>query len=98
MILHDKIDVLRGTTSEVVETLAAYVGHSKSDADWEKLGNDFIWVLDEKLRVIVKPNDLSHDKTRYSWHGGTYKQVGEPKIRRRKGRDHHYTLILERSA
>lgn len=98
MILRDTLEVLQGATPTVVKTLPAQVGHSRTGEGWEKPGRDYVMITTEELRAIIPPYAGAVDNARYLWRGDTYKQVGPAKVRRKAGRDHHYTIVLEAAA
>lgn len=100
MILKDKLEVLQGATDEVVDTLAAQVGHTAAGRNWERTSGDrdYVEIITEELRAVIKPTTRAQDKQRYRWRGDTYTQNGPAKVRRRGGKDHHMTITLEASA
>lgn len=99
MILTDKLEVLSGDGSEVLETLRAQVGHTTAGRSWERPPGerDALEIITEELRAIIPPSAYATDKQRFAWRGETYTQNGPPKVRRRNGKDHHYTITLEAS-
>lgn len=92
MILQDTVEIL-SSRDEVMATLKCHVGQSIKT----QLNRDFpgqISVVDT-LQLIIKPHFLATNGMIYRWRGAKY--TGKtPTVRRRRGRDHHYTIELTR--
>lgn len=104
MILHDRIEVLRvpdgtpdgtvlGPGATVAAVLPAHVGHSSVMAADEP--GAAVQVVEE-LRAIIEPWPWDHTTHRARWRGVEYRDDGPPMVRRKRGRDHHFTIRLKR--
>lgn len=91
MRLRDKI-----TRSRDGAELRAHVGNRSMASAQQDGGNGtpVWWDLTESLVAIVEPKGTWTPAETLSWRGRTY-QVTQVAIRRRGGKDHHYTLTLE---
>lgn len=94
MRLKDSIDVLDGAGA-VIETLACHISMDKTQAEIDTdLGSQL--VLTEIMSVILKPTEYATPGRRWRWRDRDYIQRADPRVRRRNGRDHHYTIELTR--
>lgn len=91
MRLRDKITRTRDSA-----VLRAHVGNrSMVSALQEGPGTlPAYWDLTESLVAIVEPKGTWTPAETLSWRGRTYR-VTQVAVRRRAGKDHHYTLTLE---
>lgn len=92
MRLTDRIELITETGSVEAE-LRAQVGTTGLAEITTATGQ---YVLEEKLRAIIPPDDRATPGRRWRWRGDDYTQYEAPKVRRKNGRDHHYTITLER--
>lgn len=93
MRLHDKIEVL-GTDGSVVAELPCHVTMDKVEAEYNSDMQQHVLV--EATTVIVKPTQYATPNRRWRWRGRTYIQPADPRVRRRRNRDHHYSIELTR--
>lgn len=92
MILRDKITAL-DAGGNAVATLAAHVGTTDQAVI---TGNSTgVEVTRGRLKAMVRPTDYAATGARWRWRGVDYQQTEPATVRRRGGRDHHYTLALE---
>ena len=96
MILHDTVELLSGR-GEVMMTVKAHIGQAVET----ELNRDYPGqvIISDALQMIIKATPLATQLAvqgrRYRWRGQLY--VGkEPVVRRRRGKDHHYTIELTR--
>lgn len=94
MRLRDLIEVL-DTEGNAVETLACQISMDKTEAEIDTdLGRQY--VLTEIMTVILKPTDYATAGRRWQWRDREYVQRADARVRRRNGKDHHYTIELTR--
>lgn len=99
MILRDTVEIV-DQAGITLESLPAHVGTTKAargNASDESL------YLVEELRavlpvreVVADPTGTNADGTRFRWRGALYRAESAAMVRRRAGKDHHMTVILER--
>lgn len=95
MRLRDKVEVLDGD-GRTITTLRCEVSTKKSEAVYEE--NLSQLVLVETTTMIVKPTDYATEGRLWRWRGGEYVSPAKPVVHRKAGRDHHFTVTLERQA
>lgn len=94
MRLKDSIDVL-SDSGDVLETLSCHISMDKTQAE---MGTDYgaQYILTEIMSVILKPTEYATPGRRWRWRDRDYIQRADPRVRRRNGKDHHYTIELTR--
>lgn len=94
MRLHDSIEVL-DAQGNVVSELPCHISMDKTQAEIDlDIGQQY--VLTEIMSVILLPTEYATPGRRWRWRERDYIQRADPRVRRRKGKDHHYTIELTR--
>lgn len=93
MRLHDKIEVL-DNNGNVIAELPCHISMDKVEAQWNQDMQQNILV--EIVSLIIRPTDYATPGRRWRWRDRLYMQAADPRVRRRKGKDHHYTVELNR--
>lgn len=95
MRLRDTIQVL-DSGGAVVDTLQCQITMDKTQAELTTEQGVTQVVLTEIMSVILKPSPYASAGRRWRWRDREYVQRADPRVRRRNGRDHHYTIELIR--
>lgn len=95
MKLPDRIQPLDADHQPVGDPLPAHVGTTSAGTEDVPTGTGQIVRLVEELRALVRPTELATPGRFWEWRGTVYKQAAAPLVRRRGGRDHHFTIRLE---
>lgn len=93
MRLRDRVEIYRDQDTRVM-TVKAAVSYRKWDR-FSEGGNLVVGVISIDELVCIIPAVVSEeDIGAVVWRGTYYNRVGEVKIYRRNGRDHHYEIRL----
>lgn len=96
MRLTDRLQPVDAAGDATGAVMAAHVGTTAAGYDSNTGPDGPVLFLVEQLRALVRPDSRAVNGQLYRWRDSTYRQAGHPIVRRRGGRDHHYTLTLER--
>jgi hypothetical protein len=91
VILRDSIEVL-DDNGNTIATLSCHVSVERTEATFSAEFGQIL--LSEELALMVKPTAYATPNRLWRWRGKVYRSDGEPKVRRRRGRDHHYTIRI----
>lgn len=94
MKLSDWLQPLGTERQPVGPPIRCHVGYTRSGTETRAAGSGEVRYLVEELRALIRPHPHAVYGSRWQWRGDTYVLDTAPLVRRRNGRDHHYTLQL----
>lgn len=95
MRLTDRLQPLDAAGEHLGDPLRAHVGTSAAKLEPAASQTFPVMLLSEEIRALIRPHPHAAPGALWEWRGQRYRQPTSPIVRRRNGRDHHYTLRLE---